>query len=59
MARVQIGYPELADLRKRSVVGFRNYIVFYRVSAEIVEVVRVLHGAREIASALREPHPED
>jgi len=31
---------------------FRNYVVFYRPTAEGVEIVRVLHGARNLPSAL-------
>jgi toxin ParE1/3/4 len=41
-------HPRLRELRKRSVVGFRNYLVFYRIDADMVEIVRVLHGARDL-----------
>jgi len=27
------------------------YLIFYRVSDEVVEIVRVLHGARHVATA--------
>jgi toxin ParE1/3/4 len=39
---------------RRTMVGspFGVYLVFYRVSEEVVEVVRVLHGSRDIASIL-------
>jgi len=45
-------YPELRfwTLGRR----FHNYIVFYRPIAEGVEIVRVLHGARELKSVLGE-----
>lgn len=33
---------------------FRNYLLFYRVSDRGLELVRVLHFARNISSALRE-----
>jgi len=47
--------PRLATIRKRAVIGFRNYLVFYRVGKGIVEIVRVLHGARDIPAVLLEP----
>jgi toxin ParE1/3/4 len=43
----------LAGLRSRSVRGFRNYLVFYRPTKTGIEVVRVLHGARDIDAILR------
>jgi toxin ParE1/3/4 len=38
----------LKDLRKYSVVGFSDYLVFYRIDADMVEIVRVVHGARDL-----------
>ncbi len=32
--------------------GYRSYMVFYRVIDDGIEVVRVLHGARDIESVL-------
>ena len=29
---------------------FRRYVIFYRVPADVVEIVRVLHSARDIPS---------
>ena len=43
----------LAGLRRRSVVGFPRYLVFYLVEDELVDVLRVLHSARDIALVLR------
>ncbi len=44
--------PRLEGLRMFSVLGFRRHLVFYRPTAAGVEVVRVLHGARDISSIL-------
>jgi plasmid stabilization system protein ParE len=33
---------------------FHNYLVFYRVQSEVIQIIRVLHGARDIPSALAE-----
>ena len=45
--------PRLNKLRKKAVKGFENYLVFYRVDADIVEIVRVLHGARDIPAVFK------
>ena len=52
--RVEINNAALAGLRRRRVPGFENHLIFYRVSEEAIEVIRVLHGARDIESILTE-----
>ena len=42
--------PELVDLRVFPISGFENYLIFYRPVSDGIEVVRVLHGARDIES---------
>jgi toxin ParE1/3/4 len=39
---------ESAGLRAWPIDGFGNYLVFYRPTDEGVDIVRVLHGARDI-----------
>jgi toxin ParE1/3/4 len=46
--------PAVKDVRKRAVIGFSNYLIFYRVNRRAVEVIRLLHGARDIGIRLRE-----
>lgn len=36
-----------ADMRVRSIAGYSNYLIFYRVRDSRLEIVRVLHGARD------------
>ena len=44
--------PRLADVRVYPLPrGFRNYIVFYRPVGDEVEILRVLHGARDLNTA--------
>ncbi len=51
--------PRLAGVRSRPLPRpFSAWIVFYRETAEAVELVRVLHGAVDLASRLTEP-PEN
>lgn len=42
--------PRLAGLRVWPIAGFPNHLVFYRPAANGIEVVRVLHAARDIES---------
>jgi toxin ParE1/3/4 len=40
--------PACVGMRAWPVDGFRNHLIFYRTTEEGVEIVRVLHGARDI-----------
>ena len=44
--------PRLAGLRMIPVPGFDNFLVFYLVTPGTVDIVRVLHGARDIRKVL-------
>lgn len=44
----------LAGLRSWRIGGFENWLVFYRVTDEAVEIVRVLHGARDLEAAFED-----
>jgi toxin ParE1/3/4 len=46
--------PDLDDIRHLPVTGFENWLVFYRVTKDHVDVIRILHGARDIASIFEE-----
>lgn len=47
-------HPQLQGLRRHPVAGFENWLIFYISRETAVEIVRVLHGARNIASILDE-----
>ncbi len=47
-------HPALIGLRFCPISRFRNHIVFYRPVADGIEIVRVLHGARDIHAILAE-----
>jgi toxin ParE1/3/4 len=54
--------PDLADLRQWRVDGFPKLTIFYREYAGRMEIVRVIHGMRDLEAALdsRPPTaPED
>ena len=50
--RYELDHPGLGNLHKRSVVKFDSYLIFYRIQTGVVEIIRVLHGAMDIPSAL-------
>ena len=46
--------PHLAGVRAYPMPeGFRNYMIFYRPIKDGIEVLAVLHGARDLDAALR------
>jgi toxin ParE1/3/4 len=42
------GLPELAGLRRLPVKGFNDYLVFHLPHSGGIDVIRVIHGARDI-----------
>lgn len=44
----------LAGMRMTPVRGFGKHLIFYRQTREGIEIVRVLHGARDLERILRE-----
>ncbi len=44
--------PLITGLRRWRIPRFTNYLIFYRVTDEAIEIVRVLHGARDIERIL-------
>jgi toxin ParE1/3/4 len=40
-------------LRFRKMTRFKKHLVFYRITRNVVEIVRVLHGARNLDRILR------
>jgi toxin ParE1/3/4 len=48
----------LTGLRIWTMKGFRNYAIFYRFQGKAVEVLRVLHAARDWESLLDLPPPQ-
>jgi len=54
-AEFPVQRPDLAGLRIWQVEGFRNYVIYYRPIEGGIEVVRVLHAARDVPAALDEP----
>ena len=46
--------PKTTGMRIWQVYGFSNYLIFYRPQNERLEVLRVLHGARDYTTIFNE-----
>jgi toxin ParE1/3/4 len=46
--------PKLTGLRVSAIRGFGKYLIFYRPIKNGIEVVRVLHGARNLKKVFDE-----
>ncbi len=53
-ARRDYSNPKLTGMRMLPVPGFRNHLIFYRASETELQILRVLHGARDIESIFKE-----
>ena len=57
--RYEHQHPALGDLRFLPLFRFRKYLVFYRTVPESIEIVRLLHGARNFHSLLAEEFDDE
>jgi toxin ParE1/3/4 len=46
--------PRLDGMRTWRIEGVENHLVFYCTVGDGIEIIRILHGAREIAAILGE-----
>ena len=46
--------PRLAELRAFRIKGFPNHLAFYLERKNGIEIVRVVHGARDLDTVLRD-----
>lgn len=53
-ARKDVRNRRLAGLRQWRIRGFERYQIYYQETEESIEVIRVLHGARDIDRSLEE-----
>jgi toxin ParE1/3/4 len=48
----QFSNPMLAGIRQQAIKGFKKYFVFYRPIDSGLEILRVIHSARDIEAIL-------
>lgn len=54
-ARPEFGDPRFAGLRMWPIPHFRVYLIFYLVTDHAVDIIRVLHGSRDIVAIFSPP----
>ena len=52
-ARVEPPIESIPELRFWPIKGFRNYLILYRKITDGAEILRVVHGARDLPALLR------
>ena len=51
----QRSFRRAAGIRSRQIRGFETYLVFYRVRANNIEILRVLHEIRDLPRFFKRP----
>ncbi|MEM9217793.1 MAG: type II toxin-antitoxin system RelE/ParE family toxin [Cyanobacteria bacterium P01_F01_bin.150] len=46
--------PAIANVRQYRIKGFNRYIIFYQSHSDMVEIIRVLHGAQNLEFILEQ-----
>ncbi|MDF5719999.1 MAG: type II toxin-antitoxin system RelE/ParE family toxin [Rhizonema sp. PD37] len=50
----QLVVLRLGEVRQWRIKNFKDYLIFYRIQDTTVEILRVFHGARDLADILTE-----
>jgi len=58
-ARLMLANPRLVGLRAWHITGFRQYRIFDLPTSERIEILRVLHGARDLEGILGSTGDDD
>ncbi|MBW4540330.1 MAG: type II toxin-antitoxin system RelE/ParE family toxin [Myxacorys chilensis ATA2-1-KO14] len=48
------GEDETQYIRRWSIKGFKNYLIFYRSDDTVIEIIRVLHAAQDLDRLLED-----
>ncbi|BAZ01888.1 hypothetical protein NIES37_58950 [Tolypothrix tenuis PCC 7101] len=51
---IQLVVSRLGEIRQWRIKDFNDYLIFYRIQDTTVEILRVFHGARDLADVLSE-----
>jgi len=46
--------PQLSDIRVWQVKGFEKYLIFYRILHDEIEILRIIHGSRDIPTIFKD-----
>lgn len=47
-------HPRLTQVRQYPVKGFKNYLIYYQVQTESIDIMHVLHGSQDIENLLQQ-----
>ncbi|BAY27453.1 hypothetical protein NIES2100_72770 [Calothrix sp. NIES-2100] len=50
----QLVVSRLGEIRQWRIKDFQDYLIFYRIQDTTIEILRVFHGARDLADVLSE-----
>ncbi|MEJ6486251.1 type II toxin-antitoxin system RelE/ParE family toxin [Nostoc punctiforme UO1] len=50
----QLVVSKLGEIRQWRIKDFQDYLIFYRIEDTTIEILRVFHGARDLADVLSE-----
>ncbi|MEW6234065.1 MAG: type II toxin-antitoxin system RelE/ParE family toxin [Candidatus Omnitrophota bacterium] len=53
----KFSHPDLVNIRFLPIPGFERYLIFYQVLDECIDIVRIIHSARDIPTLLEEDNP--
>jgi toxin ParE1/3/4 len=51
-------HPKLTQVRQYPIKGFKNYLIFYEIHTDTIEVLRVLQGSQNLERILEQDIPE-
>ncbi|MCW6048816.1 type II toxin-antitoxin system RelE/ParE family toxin [Lyngbya sp. CCAP 1446/10] len=49
---VRLVYSRMGEIRQWRIKDFQDYLIFYQIQDDRVEILRVLHGARDLEDIL-------
>lgn len=52
-------HPRLTQVRQYPVKGFKNYLIYYQIQEEIIDIMRVLQGSQNTVSILQQEIEKD
>ncbi|MBD2537101.1 type II toxin-antitoxin system RelE/ParE family toxin [Nostoc flagelliforme FACHB-838] len=50
----QLVVSRLGEIRQWRIKDFQDYLIFYRIEDTTIEILRIFHGARDLADVLSE-----
>lgn len=52
-------HPKITQVRQYPIKGFKNYLILYELTETAIDIIRVIHGARDVENQLLKPENSD